>query len=252
MRPLIVITNDDGIEANGINELVKMASRFGDIVVVAPDGPRSGMSSAISAGIPLRLELVCERDHYKAYRTNGTPVDCIKLSMHQLFDRKPDLLLSGINHGSNAGVNVLYSGTMGAAFEGCVLGIPSVGFSYASHHSDADLSVCRPVVEDVCSRLLHDGMPSGVCLNINVPAVETCKGIRVSRQAKGYWTEEYVHRVDPSGRDYYWLTGRFKNLEPDNEETDEWALSHGYVSLVPCSIDTTAESKLKFFDKWIE
>ncbi|WP_455497384.1 5'/3'-nucleotidase SurE [Coprobacter sp.] len=239
-RPLILITNDDGIEAKGVHELVKMIEDLGDIVVVAPDSPRSGQSSALSVGIPLRLTLVEHHGNISFYRTNGTPVDCVKLSINQLFDRRPDLLLSGINHGSNSGVSIVYSGTMGAALEGCIIGIPSIGFSLGSHDPNADFSHCREIVRESCRKVLENGLPRSVCLNINIPAIPHLKGIRVCRQAQGYWTEEYDHRIDPHGKDYYWLTGHFMNLEPENEETDEWALAHGYISIVPCTCDQTA------------
>ena len=243
-RPLILVTNDDGIEAKGVHELAKMIEDLGDIVVVAPDSPRSGQSSALSVGIPLRLNLIEHYRNISFYRTNGTPVDCVKLSMNQLFDRQPDLLLSGINHGSNSGVSIVYSGTMGAALEGCIIGIPSIGFSLTSHEPDADFSPCREIVRESCKKVLEKGLPPSVCLNINIPAIPRPKGARICRQAQGYWTEEYDHRIDPHGKDYYWLTGRFMNLEPENEETDEWALAHGYISIVPCTCDQTAYSAI--------
>lgn len=251
-RPVILVTNDDGISAKGIKELVSAIEGLGDIVVVAPDSPRSGQSSAITSNLPLRLTLVEEREGYKAYKTNGTPVDCVKLSMHRLFDRHPDLLVSGINHGSNAGISILYSGTMGAALEGTIIGIPALGFSLTSHSADADFSGCKPIIRELCAKTLEKGLPEGICLNVNIPEVPEVKGIKVCRQAKGYWTEEYANRLDPQGHEYFWLTGFFKNQEPDNPDTDEWALAHDYASLVPCTIDMTAEKLIGDFKKWVK
>ncbi len=247
-KPLILVTNDDGIEAKGIHELVNMIKDLGDIVVVAPGGPRSGQSSALTVGTPLRLTLIEKKQNISFYRTNGTPVDCVKLSINQLFDRHPDLLLSGINHGSNSGVSIIYSGTMGAALEGCIIGIPSIGFSLTSHDPNADFSPCRAIVRACCKRVLEKGLPPSVCLNINIPATPCFKGVRICRQAQGYWTEEYEHRIDPNGKDYYWLTGHFMNQEPENEETDEWALAHGYISIVPSTCDQTAFSAIPKID----
>ena len=241
-RPLILMTNDDGIQAKGINELADMLRETGDIVVVAPDSPRSGQSSAISSEFPLRVTLEAERPGYWAYKSNGTPVDCIKLAVNQLLPRRPDLIVSGINHGSNAGACIIYSGTMGAVLEGCLIGIPSIGFSLCSHDPKANFDACRDIVQHTCRQVLQNGLPEQICLNVNIPVVPDIQGIRICRQAKGYWTEEYDHRVDPHGRDYYWLTGRFVNLEPDNTETDEWALANGYISIVPCSTDLTAHT----------
>lgn len=243
-RPLILITNDDGIQAKGLNSLVDMLREIGDIVVVAPDAPRSGQSSAISSESPLRVTPVADQPGYRAYKTNGTPVDCIKLAVNQILRKRPHLIVSGINHGSNAGACIIYSGTMGAVLEGCLIGIPSVGFSLCSHDSNADFSSCQKVIKNTCRQILGNGLPDQVCLNVNIPVVPTIQGIRICRQAKGYWTEEYDHRVDPHGRDYYWLTGRFINLEPDSPDTDEWALANGYISIVPCTTDLTAREIL--------
>ena len=251
-HPLILVTNDDGIYAKGINELVDMIHDLGEIVVVAPDSPRSGQSSAITSEYPLRVKAVCNKDGYKAFKSNGTPVDCIKLSINQILNRRPDLIVSGINHGSNAGVSIIYSGTMGAVLEGCLIGIPSIGFSLCSHDPDADFSRCREIVRNTCRRVLDNGLPPHVCLNINIPAETPINGIRVCRQAEGYWTEEYDHRIDPHGHDYYWLTGHFVNLEPDNKETDEWALSNGYISIVPCTSNQTAISAIPEISRLIE
>lgn len=238
-RPLILITNDDGIQARGIHALAQTASSFGDVVVVAPDAPRSGQSAAITVNVPLRITPVNGNSEYREFSINGTPVDCVKLAMSALLEHRPDLVLSGINHGSNSAVNELYSGTMGGVFEGVMQNIPSVGFSLCSHKADADFSNCRPIVEKIIRSVLSEGLPKNIGLNVNIPTGEV-KGIRVCRAARGYWTDEYEHRIDPAGRSYYWLTGRFLNTEPDAEDTDEYHLSRGYATIVPCTADRSA------------
>lgn len=237
--PLIFITNDDGIEAKGLRMLVEYLCPLGEIIVAAPDGPRSGQSAAITAGIPLRITETTDIPGCKAYKTNGTPVDCVKLSMNNILDRRPDLLVSGINHGSNSAVSVIYSGTMGAVFEGVIQGIPSVGFSLCDHDRNADFTICRPLIVSLCQALLEKGLPQGVGLNVNFPVVKQLKGARVCRAARGLWTEEYDRRIDPAGRPYYWLTGRFHNTEPDSTDTDEYFLAHEMASIVPVSTDRT-------------
>lgn len=244
-KPLIFITNDDGIEAKGLRQLVEYLSPLGDIVAVAPDGPRSGQSAAITAGFPLRVSESTGIPGCKAYKTNGTPVDCVKLSMNNILDRRPDLLVSGINHGSNSGVSVIYSGTMGAVFEGVIQGIPSVGFSLCDHARNADFSICRPLIVSLCQTILEKGLPQGVGLNVNFPAVKELKGAHVCRAARGLWTEEYDRRIDPYGRPYYWLTGTFHNDEPESTDTDEYFLAHDMASIVPVSIDRTDYSVVK-------
>lgn len=236
-RPLILITNDDGINARGIKSLAEYLMPLGDVVVVAPDGARSGQSAAITVKEPLRMAMVENREGYKAYKTTGTPVDCIKLALNVLFADRPDLIVSGINHGSNSGVSVIYSGTMGAVFEGIVQGVPSIGFSLCSFDSDADFSICRNVVQELCSRAIEKGMPDNMGLNVNIPAVECLEGVKVCRAARGRWTAEYDSRIDPMGRPYYWLTGYFDNAEPDATDTDEYVMSHNYASVVPVTPD---------------
>ena len=236
-RPLILITNDDGINARGIKSLAQYLMPLGDVVVVAPDGARSGQSAAITVKEPLRMAMVENREGYKAYKTTGTPVDCIKLALNVLFADRPDLIVSGINHGSNSGVSVIYSGTMGAVFEGIVQGVPSIGFSLCSFDSDANFSICRNVVQELCSRAIEKGMPDNMGLNVNIPAVECLEGVKVCRAARGRWTAEYDSRIDPMGRPYYWLTGYFDNAEPDATDTDEYVMSHNYASVVPVTPD---------------
>lgn len=247
-RPLILMTNDDGIQAKGLQQLAEFLKPLGDIVVVAPDGPRSGQGSAITVTVPLRMKVLDEQEGFYLLRTNGTPVDCIKLSMNVLLDCRPDLIVSGINHGSNSGVSVVYSGTMGAVFEGSLLHIPSIGFSLCNHQADADFSHCRDLVVDICRKALAaTSWPQGFGLNVNIPSVPRLNGVKMCRAAQGYWTEEYDCRVDPHGREYFWLTGSFKNNEPDADDTDEYWLDRGYATIVPCSTDRSAVETLPRF-----
>lgn len=238
-KPLIFITNDDGYEAKGINALIESVKDLGEIVVVAPDGPRSGMSSAITSILPLRVRTISEQENLKIFACTGNPVDCVKLGISEICTRKPDLLLSGINHGSNAAISVLYSGTMGAAIEGSIFEVPSIGFSLLDHSFNADFSYAMKYTRLLSEQILKNGLPSGTSLNVNIPKGDSIKGIRICRQASGKWVEEFNKSKDGAGRDIYWLTGRFENKEPQNTETDEWVLENGYVSVVPTKIDMT-------------
>ena len=244
MKPLILITNDDGILSKGISELIDMACTLGNVVVMAPDGPRSAQSNALTMAVPVYYQLERKEPGLEIYKCSGTPTDCVKLALNNVLDRKPDLLFSGINHGSNSGINVIYSGTMGAVFEGCVNEIPSVGFSICDHAKDADFSKAKVYFEQIARKVMMEGLPAGVCLNVNAPMGDI-KGVRLSQQTKGYWTEEFENRTSPHGQDYYWLTGYFLNQEPDNELTDKWALSHGYVAIVPTRVDMTDYEAIK-------
>ncbi len=244
-RPLVLVTNDDGYTAKGIAALTQAMTSLGDVVVVAPNGARSGQSSAITVGVPLRIDVIEDTPHLRVYSCSGTPVDCVKLALDKLLPRQPQLIVSGINHGSNAGASIVYSGTMGAALEGAIVGIPAIGFSLCSHAHDADFSHALPIVQELAAKVLAGGLPKGVCLNVNIPADIEPLGVRVCRQADGCWTEEYVHRVDPMGKEYYWLTGRFENREPNASDTDEWLLANGYVSVVPATCDMTAYDHLE-------
>lgn len=239
-RPLILVTNDDGIHAKGIHALIDFLLPLGDVICIAPDGPRSAQSMALTIAHPLRLTPHPDYHGAKMFSVNGTPVDCIKLSNHYGLPRKPDYLASGINHGSNSSVNVLYSGTMGAVMEGCALGIPSVGFSLTSHNPDADFSGCEETVRKISEEVLLHGLPEGICLNVNVPDGVVPKGIRITRAAKGNWSDEYQRYTDPSGHDFFMLTGKFVNAEPDCDETDEWALKNEFVSVSPIEVDRTS------------
>lgn len=240
-KPVILVTNDDGINAKGIKALAEMAKQFGRVVVVAPDEGNSGMSHAITIKHPLRLKKHNWGDDIEAYSVNGTPVDCVKLAINQVFKHKPDMLLSGINHGSNSSVSVFYSGTMAAAIEGCLYEIPSIGFSLLDYMPDADFTGAIMFGKQVIQNVLDNGIRNGVCLNVNIPAIpkDEVKGIKICRQNMGTWREEFDKRTDPRGTDYFWLTGYFQNDEPQAIDTDEHALSNGYVSIVPISIDLT-------------
>lgn len=236
----ILVTNDDGIYAKGVHKLIDRLQKFGDVVCVCPDAPRSGQSMAMTFENPLRLTRLDDYHGAKMYKVNGTPVDCVKLALHAVMDRVPDLVVAGINHGSNAAVNVIYSGTMGAAFEACAWGIPAVGFSLTTHDPDADFEPCMPYVDEVINHIIDKGLPDGVCLNVNIPAQCIPLGLKWTRAAKGKWTDEYKRYDDPMGRPFYMLMGHFVNAEPDNHDTDEWLLDHGYATVVPCALDRTA------------
>lgn len=244
-KPLIFVTNDDGYQAKGIKSLVNSLIGLGEIVVVAPDGPRSGMSSAITTIQPIRYQLVTKDidNDVTIYATTGTPVDCVKLGISEIIGRKPDLLVSGINHGSNASICVLYSGTMGAAIEGTLFKVPSIGFSLLDHEHDADFGHTATITRELSKRVLESGLPLGVCLNVNIPhSSETIKGVKMCRQASGQWVEEFKKSTDGSNKDIYWLTGRFADDNPEDTATDEWALANNYVSIVPVTVDMTAHS----------
>lgn len=248
-RPLILITNDDGYQAKGINALIESVRDLGDIIVVAPDGPRSGMSSAITSLQPLRANLIKNEQGFKLYTCTGTPVDCVKLGINELAERNPDIVLSGINHGSNAAVAVLYSGTMGAAMEGAVFKIPSIGFSLLDHSHSADFEASKKYVHQITKQVLEEGLPINTCLNVNIPR-EDIKGMKICRQTSGKWVKEFLESKDGANKDIYWLTGEFQNDEPDDKETDEWALANNYVSVVPVKIDMTDHDYIDKIKNW--
>lgn len=245
----ILICNDDGIQSKGIHELVDLVHDLGDIYVVAPDGARSAQSSAMTVNAALRIT---EHEPYNGARmfsVNGTPVDCVKLAMHRVLPARPDLMLSGINHGSNAGNSIIYSGTLGAAFEACMQGIPSIGYSLLSHAADADFSECRVYIRDITRKVIAHGLPADVCLNVNFPARTAIKGLRVCRAARSHWTEEYAEYQDPHGKPFYWLTGKLINDEPDSTDTDLYWLSQQYATIVPATPEQTALATIPEFDK---
>lgn len=244
-KPVILITNDDGINAKGINCLVEAVKEFGEIVVVSGDQSFSGMSHAITVKHPIYIKDLGLKDGVRYYRTNGTPVDCVKLALHTILNIHPDYILSGINHGANSSSSVHYSGTMGAAREGCLNRIPSVGFSLLSYDSDADFTASKEVVKSVFFYLIREGLANDTYLNVNIPDSKQIKGIKFCRQGKGKWKEEFLERIDPRGRKYYWLTGHFENLEPEATDTDEYYLENNYATVVPCNIDVTDFKTLK-------
>jgi len=249
-KPLIFITNDDGIQALGITTLIEAIRPLGEVLVVAPDSSRSGMSSAITAINPIRITLLKKEENLTVYSCSGTPVDCVKLGLSELTDRKPDVLLSGINHGSNAAVCVIYSGTVGAAMEGCIAGIPSIGISLTDLSTHADFSQAAEYGKRVAEKVIVTGLPEGICLNLNVPNIPNVKGMKVCSQTKGRWIKEFQEMMNPSGKMVYWLTGEFLNEEPENQQSDEWALNQGYAALVPLHIDMTDYAFLDKIKDW--
>lgn len=245
---LILVTNDDGYDSKGIAAAVEIARKFGRVVVVAPETTQSGRSSAITMFEPLYLRTVSREPGLDFYAFSGTPVDCVKMAFDYLLrDERIDLVISGINHGSNSAVNVLYSGTMGAAIEGSFYGCPAVGLSVVDHSADADFAAAVHFGERIVRQILDAQVSLPLCLNVNIPLGEPreIRGLRVCRQNRGFWREEFFRHEDPRGREYFWLTGEFVNGEPESEDTDEWALEHGYVSVVPVQVDLTDYARLR-------
>jgi 5'-nucleotidase len=249
-KPTILVVNDDGITAPGIKVLLEEMQQIGDVTVVAPDSPQSGMGHAITIGKPLRLDEVQLYPGVRMFKCSGTPVDCVKLAVNQIFKgSRPDICVSGINHGLNNSINVLYSGTMSAAVEGAIEGIPSIGFSYDDFSHAADFENCRPFVRAITLQVLKNGMQKGTLLNVNFPKTDSIKGIRICRQANAKWSEEFDERTDPHNRRYYWLTGVFISHD-HGEDTDVWALKHGYASIVPVQFDMTAHHAIPELNSW--
>jgi 5'-nucleotidase len=246
-KPLILVTNDDGVHAKGIESLIEMVKPYGDVVVVAPDAAQSAMSHAITVKTPLYFSCIEKGDGYIVYKSNGTPADCIKLALNVILDRKPDICVSGINHGTNSSVSVHYSGTLAGAREAAFYGIPAIGFSLLSYDAQADFSMAVTHFKRVFESVLQQGMPINTYLNVNAPYPIDPKGIKVVRQAQGRWIEEFVEGQDPRGNKYYWLTGHLQNDEPDAPDTDEYVLSQGYVSVVPCAFDITDSRSIEHF-----
>jgi 5'-nucleotidase len=250
-KPLILISNDDGITSHGIRTLIKIASEIGEVIVVAPNSPQSGMGHAITIGDTLRLDATDIFKGLTAYECSGTPADCIKLAKHfVLKDRIPDLVLSGINHGSNSSISVLYSGTMSAAIEAAIEGLPAIGFSLCDYSPNAPLDHCEIFIKMIIENALEKGFPQGIALNVNIPSKKSgeIKGIRICRQAFAKWEEKFEQRFDPHGRGYFWMNGSFLNLDK-GDDTDEVALANGYISIVPCSFDLTAHQALPVLNK---
>lgn len=249
-KPLILVTNDDGITAPGIRTLISIMNEIGEVYVVAPEGPQSGMGHAVTLNETLYCNKVIIEDGPQIeYKTSGTPADCVKLGVSEILDRKPDLCVSGINHGSNSSINVIYSGTMSAAVEAGIEGIPAVGFSLLDYSWNANFEYTKPFVKKIVEEVLENGLPEGVVLNVNFPKGNSYKGIKVCRQARANWVEEFDKRVNPQGRTYYWLTGKFVNMD-NGEDTDEWALENHYVSVVPVQFDLTAHHFIQRLNSW--
>jgi len=251
-RPLILVTNDDGINAPGIRTLISVVKNIGDVIVVAPDSPQSGMGHAITINSTLHSSRISPKNsEIIEYSCSGTPADCVKLAINELMPRKPDLCVSGINHGSNSSINVIYSGTMSAAIEAGIEGVPAIGFSLLDYSWNADFSHSKDFIRKITLNALNNGIPKGVVLNVNIPAVKKSdiKGVKICRQAKAYWVEEFDKRKNPLGQEYYWLTGKFVNKD-QGEDTDEWALKNNYISIVPVEFDLTAHHAIQGLNEW--
>lgn len=250
-QALILVTNDDGVSAKGIASLFEVVHCMGQVVLIAPDSPQSGMGHAITINDPLRLYPSTLFEEIDAMACSGTPVDCVKLGINQVLRRKPDLLVSGINHGANTATNVLYSGTMSAAVEGAMEGIPSIGFSLCDFAADADFSVAKKIVASVVGAVLKNGLPNGVCLNVNIPklTMKEFKGIKVCRQAHAYWEDRFDERKDQFNRSYYWLTGKYIEMD-QTEDTDLYWIEKGYATIVPTQFDMTKYEAIKELESW--
>ena len=248
-KPLILVTNDDGIHARGLRELVDVMQFFGEVVVISSEISMSGKACSITVDHPLRAIQVDKIHGVPTYKSNGTPVDSVKLSFNNLFERTPDYVVSGINHGANTSISVIYSGTMGAAIEGSLHGVPSIGFSLDDYSSNADFSKAKIVVAKVFQSVLENGLPEFTCLNVNIPKGKP-KGIKVCRQTHGKWVEEFEKRTDPHGREYHWLAGYFKNFEAEEKLTDIYAIENNFVSVVPVTVDMTCYKTLEKLNNW--
>lgn len=246
--PLILISNDDGYDAKGINDLVEMVRKYGDVFVVAPDGGRSGAALSITSKDPVTVKLIKEEEGLTVYSCSGTPCDCVKMAFEKLLPRRPDLVLGGINHGDNSAVNVHYSGTMGAAIEACMKGVNAIGLSSCKRESNASFEAMRPYIEQVVEQVLEKGLPKWTCLNLNAPASDVFKGIKMCRMTYGEWTNEWEERKNPRGFTYYWLTGSFSGIDEENPDTDKWALNNGYIAVTPIKLDMTDYDLMDYLD----
>lgn len=251
-KPLILVTNDDGIAAPGMRALISVMKELGEVVVVAPDSPQSGTGHAITVNNTLYINKVnIDPEIEIEYSCSGTPVDCVKFAVSEILKRKPDLCVSGVNHGANSSINVIYSGTMSAAVEAGIEGIPAIGFSLLDYNWNADFEPIKSSIKKITREVLQNGLPEGVILNVNFPKLKEkdIKGIKICRQAKAMWQERFDKRQTPMGKDYYWLTGTFVNLDK-GEDTDEWALENGYISVVPVQFDLTAHHAMQVLNSW--
>jgi 5'-nucleotidase len=251
-RPLILVTNDDGITAPGIRTLISVMTEIGDVMVIAPDSPQSGMGHAITLDSTIYCDAVTIDDGPQLeYRCSGTPADCVKMAISEILNKKPDLCVSGINHGANSSINVIYSGTMSAAIEAGIEGIPAIGFSLLDYSWNAKFDHLKKDIKNLALNVLERGLPDGVVLNVNFPKIEgdRFKGIKICRQARANWVEEFDKRVNPQGKEYYWLTGKFINLDR-GEDTDVWALNNDFIAIVPVGFDLTAHHFLPSLNNW--
>lgn len=250
-KPLILVTNDDGITSPGIRKLISIMNTIGDVVVVAPDSPQSGMGHAITIDATLTCDkITVDKGNQTEYKCSGTPADCVKLGVREVLDRKPDLCVSGINHGSNSSINVIYSGTMSAAIEAGIEGIPAIGFSLLDYSWNANFDNLEDDIKKITTSVLKNGLPEGVVLNVNFPKSDKkFKGIKICRQARGNWVESFDKRVNPLGKQYYWLSGKYELMDK-GEDTDEWALANNYVSVVPVQFDLTAHHFIQKINNW--
>lgn len=251
-KPLILVTNDDGITAPGIRMLIAVMQEIGEIIVVAPDKPQSATGHAITINNTLYLNKISDENApFLEYSCSGTPVDCVKFAVNEVLKKKPDLCVSGINHGSNSSINVIYSGTMSAAVEAGIEGIPAIGFSLLDYDWNADFESAKKFIKKIALQVLENGLPEGVVLNVNIPKLKEkeIKGIKICRQAKAIWMEKFDKRETPQGKDYYWLTGEFVNQDK-GEDTDEFALENGFISVVPVQFDLTAHHAIQQLNTW--
>jgi len=251
-RPLILVTNDDGISAPGIRTLISAMNELGDVIVVAPDSPQSAMGHAITINSTLQCNQVKIDDGPQIeYSCSGTPADCVKLGINEILDRKPDICVSGVNHGSNSSINVIYSGTMSAALEASIEGIPAIGFSLLDYSWNANFNEIKKYLINITKQALLNGIPKGNALNVNFPKLKEkdIKGIKICRQANAYWVEKFDKRVNPQGKEYYWLTGEFINKD-NGHDSDEWALANGFISIVPVKFDMTDHENISYIKKW--
>lgn len=249
IKPLILVSNDDGYMAKGINILMRVLVEFGDVVVVAPHTGRSGKGCAITSEVPIKMWKVFEEQSLLVYACTGTPCDCVKIASETVLTRRPALVVGGINHGDNSAVNAHYSGTMGIVMEGCMKGVPSIAFSLCSHDSDADFSPTLPVIRKIVSKVLQHGLSKGSCLNVNFPDISSYAGVKVCRQAYGQWVNEWQGHEHPNGGTWYWLTGNFQ-CEDDAADADNVALKNGYVAITPTKIDLTDYNLLADMQSW--
>ena len=249
-RPLILVSNDDGITAKGISELIKFLRPLGEIVVMAPDTPRSGTACSLTVKEPIHYQLLRKEVGLTVYKCSGTPTDCVKLAFHTVLERKPDLVIGGINHGDNSAVNVHYSGTMGVVMEGCLKGVPSVAFSLCSHEADADFEPAGEYIRDIVRKLLEKGLPPLTCLNVNIPNTKELKGVRICQQSRGQWVNEWEHFAHREDTQYYWLTGEFQQTDTENGKSDRWALANDYIAITPTTVDMTAYELMDELQTW--